>query len=74
MREGSALVEIAWPTRGWYFFYADSGKWYFHVKLLLVIQDLFRSQTKLREGNVFTPVCHSVHRGCIPECNGQTPP
>ena len=26
--------------------------------------------TKLREGNVFTPVCHSVHMGvvCIPEC------
>ena len=33
-----------------------------------------------REGNVFTPVCHSVHRGCIPACigadtlSGQTPP
>ena len=26
----------------------------------------------LVQGNVFTPVCHSVHRGevCIPECNG----
>ena len=23
----------------------------------------YRPQTKLREGNVFTPVCHSVHRG-----------
>ena len=23
----------------------------------------YRPQTKLREGNVFTPVCESVHRG-----------
>ena len=23
----------------------------------------YRPQTKLRKGNVFTPVCHSVHRG-----------
>ena len=31
--------------------------------------------TKLRQGNVFTPVCHSVHRGGV--CHtppGQTPP
>ena len=26
----------------------------------------YRPQTKVREGNVFTPVCHSVHRGCLP--------
>ena len=32
------------------------------------------------EGYVFTPVCHSVHRGCLPQCMlgytppGQTPP
>ena len=26
----------------------------------------YRPQTKLREGNVFTPVCDSVHRGgCV---------
>ena len=31
----------------------------------------YRPQTKLREGNVFTPVCDSVHTGgCIPACNG----
>ena len=25
--------------------------------------------TKLRQGNVFTPVCHSVHRGIsVPAC------
>ena len=30
----------------------------------------------LGQGNVFTPVCHSVHMGlCIPACNGaDTPP
>ena len=29
--------------------------------------------TKLRQGNVFTPVCHSVHRGggvCLPQVPG----
>ena len=33
----------------------------------------YHPQTKLREGNVFTPVCDSVHRGrgCIPACIGQ---
>ena len=25
----------------------------------------YHPQTKLREGNVFTPVCHSVHRGKV---------
>ena len=30
--------------------------------------------TKLRQGNVFTPVCHSVHRGGLPYPPGQTPP
>ena len=40
----------------------------------------YRPQTKLREGYVFTPVCHSVHMGgCLPLCMlgyipGQTPP
>ena len=28
--------------------------------------------TKLQQGNVFTPVCHSVHRGCLSH-PGQTP-
>ena len=27
---------------------------------------LLPSATKLRQGNIFTSVCHSVHRGCIP--------
>ena len=37
----------------------------------------YRPQTKLREGNVFTPVCQSFYSqgggsggGCIPACNG----
>ena len=31
---------------------------------------------KLQWGNVFTPICHSVHRGqCLPQCIlGYTPP
>ena len=34
-----------------------------------------RPQKKLRQGNVFTPVCHSVHRGCLSQCMlGYTPP
>ena len=32
----------------------------------------YRPQTKLREGNVFTSICDSVHGGCTP--SGQTPP
>ena len=27
------------------------------------MKNFYRPQTKLREGNVFTPLCHSVHRG-----------
>ena len=39
------------------------------------------SATKLRQGHIFTPICHSVHGGggvCLSECwdtpPGQTPP
>ena len=36
---------------------------------------LLTSATKLRQGNGFTPVCHSVHGGCLPQCMlGYTPP
>ena len=28
----------------------------------LIVWSFYRPKTKLREGNVFTPVCHSVHR------------
>ena len=36
----------------------------------------YRPQTKLRQGNVFTPVCHSVHGwgGCMPDTPEQTQP
>ena len=34
----------------------------------------YRPQTKLRKGNVFTPVCHSVHRGSAPVRAGIHPP
>ena len=30
--------------------------------------------TKLRQGNVFTPVCHSVHRGGLPHTHTHTHP
>ena len=58
-------------------------------KKLLVVIDLFTggsffllpTATKLGQGNIFTPVCHSVHRGGstsvhagIPPPNKQTPP
>ena len=32
---------------------------------VLFILDIYRPKTKLPEGNVFTPVCHSVHRGRV---------
>ena len=55
-----------------------------HPPLILHVQGLhenevtvsishYRPQTKLREGNVFTPVCRSFcsqGMGCIPACNG----
>ena len=37
-----------------------------------LITAFYRPQTKLREGNVFTPVCDSVQGGgCIQACSGQ---
>ena len=42
-----------------------------HVKLFhSLIFSLLLSAMKLRQGNVFTPVCHSVHRGgvCLSAC------
>ena len=30
-----------------------------------IVYNLYCLQTKLREGNVFTPVCHSVHGGGV---------
>ena len=37
------------------------------MKCLYSPSVFYRPQTKLREGNVFTPVCYSVHRvGCTP--------
>ena len=34
----------------------------------------YRPQTKLRKGYVFTPVRHSVHGGCLPPREADTPP
>ena len=41
----------------------------------------YRPQRSRGQGNIFTPVCHSVHRGDLPQCmlgcqppQGQTPP
>ena len=36
--------------------------------------DHYRPQTKLRQGNVFTPVCDSVHRGREGGWSAQPPP
>ena len=42
-----------------------------------LVQNIYRPQTKLGQSNVFTPACHSVHRGwggfCI-QGVGQIPP
>ena len=37
-------------------------------------EDMVSGETKLRQGNVFTPVCHSVHRGGLSHPPRQTPP
>ena len=47
------------------------------VALYFAVLYFYRSQTKLREGNVFTPVYHSVHRGrrvCPPHGCRHPPP
>ena len=41
----------------------------------IILHGYLPSATKLRQGNVFTPVCHSVQGGCLPQCMlGYTPP
>ena len=53
----SDVLSATYPKTGWYpeKIFLRIG----HVRLL-------PPATKLREGNVFTPVCHSVHRGiCV---------
>ena len=55
-----------------------------YTKLLLnvgadvnIIENIFKHiftarKKSLGQGNVFTPMCHSVHKGgCIPACNGR---
>ena len=44
-----------WPTEAC--FISEQGK------LHITCTHVYRPLTKLREGSVFTPVCHSVHRG-----------
>ena len=44
-----------WPTEAC--FISEQGK------LHITCTHVYRPPTKLREGSVFTPVCHSVHRG-----------
>ena len=39
-----------------------------------LLSALLLPATKLHQGNVFTPVCHSVHRGVAHPPPGQTPP
>ena len=41
----------------------------FHKHTRLSLLSLLQPATKLRQGNVFTPVCNSVHRGVsVPAC------
>ena len=42
--------------------YKDLKKLIIDLKWCTMKQDYYRPSTKLREGNVFTGVCHSVHK------------
>ena len=61
--------------------YDNRTKWSYGV-FTLIVWSFYRPKTKLWEGNVFTPVCHSVHRAegvYLSACwdthtPGQTPP
>ena len=44
------------------------------VNILHLLPYLYSLPTKLREGNVFTGVCHSVHRGVGPYPHNQPLP
>ena len=42
----------------------DTGnKWAFLLECILVENKFLLPSTKLRQGNIFTGFCHSVHRG-----------
>ena len=53
-------------------FHKIETKLLFRAKILNT--HCYRPQTKLRKGNVFTPVCHSVHTGGGVHSPGQTSP
>ena len=38
------------------------------VKLIADSRDYYRPQRNCGQGNIFTPVCHSVQGGAIPAC------
>ena len=39
-----------------------------------IVRDFYRLQRSCGQGNIFTPVCHSVHRGGLPQCMLGYPP
>ena len=42
---------------------------------LQLLLNIYWPQRSCGQGNIFTPVCHSVHRGGLPQCMlGYTPP
>ena len=42
----------------------------FRCGILTYSRFCYRPQTKFGQGNIFTPVCHSVHRGGVCGCSG----
>ena len=45
-----------------------------HIKSKQKNRNIYRPQTNLRKGNVFTPVCDSVHRGGVHPPGRHRPP
>ena len=61
------------------FFKSYCGFWQIIFKIVLLPQfqknNIYRLQTKLQKGNVFTPVCQSLcSEGCLPSACWGTPP
>ena len=54
------------------------GGWVAVSSPFTVMTNIYRSQQSCGQGNIFTPVCHSVHRGggvvCLSACWDTTPP
>ena len=49
-------------------FVLGKSKWFYIVTVIYFDLSLLPPATKLGQGNIFTGICDSVHRGVLPQC------